>query len=75
MSFHGHFHRYMPDFSMGSDEESEDDINYTKKMQRLRSFRSLVDSTLERDRHKYKFSVRDIPEPQYVISKIYDSSL
>jgi hypothetical protein len=68
-SLHGHFHRYVPDFCMGSDEESEDDIDYAKKMKKLRSFRSLLDSTLERDLHKYKFRIRDIPEPEYVISK------
>jgi hypothetical protein len=71
MSFHGHFRRYYaPDHCMGSDDESEDDKEYDQKLKKMRGFCQQSDAMRD-DKNflKHKFSVKDIPEPKYIISK------
>jgi hypothetical protein len=73
MSFHGHFRHYVRDHCMGIDDESEDESeNYkehTEKIKKLQQSDARRDDDKYIRKQEYKFSVQDIPEPKYIISK------
>jgi hypothetical protein len=59
------FREYMLDHRMGSDDESEDEIDYARKMKKLQAFRN----ELGWASRNYKLGVEDILEPGHVVSK------